>query len=385
MRVAVLPGLRFNGSQVLASLNKLTLDVNVYTTSRFKQWSFLSRSNYQFIPMPFTMMQRTTGIMRKTWMKEFDAKFFDKCSKLSFGKEPMVVHGWATFSLESGKQAKRKDGFYFLERACPHIEFQNQLLIEEASVLGVGLAKNSDAFVDRALEEYEACDKIVLPSNYSLNSFLDRGFPMEKLVKAPLNSNFQPKLGEANIHKPKDAPFVVGFVGGNILRKGLVYLIQAWQDLKLTNAVLKLKITKKELEKVSALLSKINSDPSIEIIGYVHDMETFYRGCDVFCLPSIDDGFGMVVFEALGCGVPVIVSENAGASEMLSNQHCSDVVKVRDVMQISEAIHKYYVGRELLENAKQEAVKFFGEVTAIDYHFNSMRDLYKGVVDEQIK
>jgi glycosyltransferase involved in cell wall biosynthesis len=114
-------------------------------------------------------------------------------------------------------------------------------------------------------------------------------------------------------------------------------------------------------------------------------METFYRECDVFCLPSIDDGFGMVVFEAMGCGVPVIVSENAGASEMLSNKHCSDVVEPRNVVQISEAIHKYYVQRELLENAKHEAVTFFREVTAVDYHFNSMKDLYKDVFDDHIK
>ena len=385
MRIALLPGLRFNGSQVSSSLKKLMLDVDVFTSSRFKQWSHLNRSNYHFIPMPFTVIQRTTGIMRKTWMKEFDARFFDKCSRSSLGKKAAVVHGWATFSLESGKRAKRNGGFYFLDRACPHIEFQNQLLDEEASHLGMTFTKSSNAFVDRALEEYDACDKIVLPSDYSLNSFLSRGFPKEKLIKAPLSSNFQPKLIGTYNSKPKDALFVVGFVGGNILRKGLIYLIHAWQNLKLNNAVLKLKISQKELERIPHLLSKINSDPSIEIIGYIQDMETFYRQCDVFCLPSIDDGFGMVVFEAMGCGVPVIASKNAGATEMLSNQHCSDVVEPRNAVQITEAIYKYYADRELLENAKKEAATFFEKVTAVDYHFNAMKDLYKDVIDDHIK
>jgi len=178
---------------------------------------------------------------------------------------------------------------------------------------------------------------------------------------------------------------VVGFVGGNVLRKGLIYLILAWQRLSLKDAVLKIKISYQQLEKIPHLLSKIRSDPSIEIVGYVKDMGMFYRECDVFCLPSIDDGFGMVVFEAIGCGLPTIVSKNAGSSEMLSNSHCCDVVEPRNVEQISEAIYKYYSDRELLEYAKNEAGLLFKKVNAVDHHFNAIKELYKDVVDEHIK
>ena len=381
MRIAMLPGLRFQGPQVLSSLKKLKLNVDVYSSARQKHWPDETSRHYKFIPMPFTILQRTTGIIRNKSMKEFDARFFDNCSKYLLDKTANIIHGWATFSLESGKYSKRRGGFYFLERACPHIHFQTQLLKEEADILGVQYKKSSDAFIERTLEEYEVCDKIIVPSDYSLKSFISVGFPEEKLIKAPLGPNFKPKLKEIYTERLSQTPFVVGFIGGNALRKGLTYLVEAWQKLKLKKAVLKLKISKKELERYPNLLAKILSDPTIEVVGYVSDIEKFYRGCDLFCLPSIDDGFGMVAPEALACGVPVIVSKNAGASELLSNKDCTDVVDAKNAQQISIAIHKYYVDRELLSNAKTEALKLYKEITITDHHFNAMKDLYEEVLD----
>ena len=41
---------------------------------------------------------------------------------------------------------------------------------------------------------------------------------------------------------------------------------------------------------------------------------------DVFVQPSIDEGFGMTVFEALSFGLPVVVTENVGANDLLNSQ-----------------------------------------------------------------
>lgn len=382
MVVALLPGLRFQGTQVLSSLNKLNIETDVYSSSQLKQWSNLYRKNYNLVPMPFAILQRKMGLMRRTWMKEFDANLFDRVSLYKGAKKADVIHGWATFSLFSGQTVKKNGGAYFLERACPHIDFQNELLHNEADTLGMKLNYSSNEFNDRAREEYEVCDKIILPSDYSLQSFIDRGFPKSKLIKAPLNSNFIPKYTATAKNKTSEAPFIVGFVGGNFLRKGVAYLITAWQNLKLHNAILKLKISINELTRIPEYFNKINSDPSIEITGYVDDIEDFYKDCDVFCLPSIDDGFGMVVFEALACGVPVIVSENAGASELLINKTCGNVVEARNPNQLSESILKYYDNREHLVQAKQEAIMFYKKFTKTDRHFAAMKDLYKDYLDE---
>jgi glycosyltransferase involved in cell wall biosynthesis len=47
------------------------------------------------------------------------------------------------------------------------------------------------------------------------------------------------------------------------------------------------------------------------------DMASFYNASDVFVFPTRFDSFGMVVAEALACGLPVIVSENAGAKDLI--------------------------------------------------------------------
>jgi glycosyltransferase involved in cell wall biosynthesis len=46
-------------------------------------------------------------------------------------------------------------------------------------------------------------------------------------------------------------------------------------------------------------------------------LRDFYNQCSVFVLASVADGFGMVVAQAMACGLPVIVTENVGAKDLI--------------------------------------------------------------------
>ena len=48
------------------------------------------------------------------------------------------------------------------------------------------------------------------------------------------------------------------------------------------------------------------------------ELYKFYSQGSVFILPSIQDGFGMVIFQAMACGLPVILSENTGAYDVIT-------------------------------------------------------------------
>ena len=116
-------------------------------------------------------------------------------------------------------------------------------------------------------------------------------------------------------------------------KRNCVYL-EAWKELGLKNAILRLKIEQSELQKVPGLFKRIDEDSSIEIIEYVNNIEEFYHKCDVFCLPSLDDGFGMVALEALACNLPVIISSNAGASELFKEKACGLIVRPKKLQKI---------------------------------------------------
>ncbi|GEM_PF-4568636 len=61
------------------------------------------------------------------------------------------------------------------------------------------------------------------------------------------------------------------------------------------------------------------ADRRVKWAGEVKNIDPFYDACDVLILPSISDGFGIVVTEALWRGRYVMVSENAGASEIIKD------------------------------------------------------------------
>jgi glycosyltransferase involved in cell wall biosynthesis len=62
------------------------------------------------------------------------------------------------------------------------------------------------------------------------------------------------------------------------------------------------------------------------------------RGADLFVLPTLEDSFALVVFEAMACGLPVITTTQAGSSEMLANGVDSVVIPPGNAALLAEAI-----------------------------------------------
>jgi glycosyltransferase involved in cell wall biosynthesis len=379
IKVNLLVGARFQAKLVANFLQKNNIDTNIYTSSPPKKWheESLPKKKIIFVPLIFKIFSIIFRVKAMRRLREFDAIIFDFIASIIMRKSDLL-HGWATFSLISAKKIKKTGGFFILERACPHVLFQEKLLIEEAFSLGIKYSKTSDYFIQRCIKEYELADKIIVPSMYSLNTFIEQGINRNKLELVRLDANFT-KSGRKDYIK-KNNSFIVGSVGGNPLRKGFLYLIEAWQKLKLPKAKLLLKTSESELQNIPILWDKIKDDSSIEIMGYFKRIEDFYLECDIFCLPSVDDGFGMVVFEALACGKPVIACENVGASEMLKHGETGFVVKARDVDSIAKYINKLYDDKELLKIMSKNALEFYDFYQRSDDNYEvSMKRVYDEV------
>jgi glycosyltransferase involved in cell wall biosynthesis len=55
-----------------------------------------------------------------------------------------------------------------------------------------------------------------------------------------------------------------------------------------------------------------------------------FQGADVFVCPSVEDGFGLVVTEAMACGLPVVVSDHTGAADLVVPGETGYVVPYND-------------------------------------------------------
>ena len=361
-------GLRFNAGITALALSNTNFNYKIYTSTPKSKWPLNSRNKVFFRPLPFKILEYLTKIKRNRTLREKDAIIFDNIVSM-YSSDCDIFHGWATFCLKSSKVHKKRGSKFILDRACPHIEYQETLLIEEADLTNSTYNPISNRFMDRCLEEYELANQILVPSNYSANSFLKKGFNKDKIKILRLSANFIPKKRKAFIIKKNN--FVLGTIGGNPLRKGIKYLVDAWQNLKLLNGTLLIKSSKNELKKNKELYVRIKNDTSIRIISYVNNIEDFYMECDLFCLPSIDDGFGLVVLEAMACGIPVIATKNVGASEMIENNINGFVGKKRDVSFLESKILECYSDRDLLKHLSDKAFLSYRKYIKSNNNYNS--------------
>jgi glycosyltransferase involved in cell wall biosynthesis len=243
-------------------------------------------------------------------------------------KSPRVLHSWNGNSYKSFKLLKDTGWRLCVERSCPHNQYQYDILVEEGKALDVAYSQDQVA-LEHAIEELYLADIIVAPSHYSANSYVDPEL-RQKVRINPLGSNVA--YLDRTVKKPS---LRVLMVGNDFLRKGTHYLVEAFKLIRDPRAELWIRGDVPE-----SYQRRIN-DPRITVMPPVlpNRLKDLYQAADVFVQPSIDEGFGMTVLEALGYGLPLVVTSNVGARELLSEQ-VAVTVPIRDPTAIAHAIER---------------------------------------------
>jgi glycosyltransferase involved in cell wall biosynthesis len=292
-----------------------------------------------FVPSPMPILGRILNWNPSGSMDRASTVFFDLGVATLMGS-PDLYFGWATMCLKSARVAKRRGAHFILDRACPHCDFQQSLLERESERVGAVFSREPDWFRQRQLDEYELADAILVPSRYTAQSFPVR--MQSKLVKAPLSGrcSFPNHL---NLHR--NETFTVGVVGGHPLRKGYLYLLRAWKRLALPNA--RLLLRSGSFCGYPGLEAMLKQFDNVELVDSVSNITDFYRRCDVFVLPSIDDGFGMALIEAMGHGCACVTTTNTGASELLTRGQDALIVEPANEDHLGDSILRLYESEEL--------------------------------------
>jgi len=263
-----------------------------------------------------------------------------------------------------------------LDRACPHVHVQQALLAREADRVGFRFRPQPTWLVDRQIEEYALADAILVPSEYTRSSF-----PPElqsKLVLAPLLG----RIAGAPVATPSTrSTFTVGVIGNSPLRKGYLYLLRVWKKLALPDAQLLIRCAG-GFDDYPALKQLLRELPNVSLVPYISDLSAFYRGLDAFALPSVDDGFGMALFEALASGVPVIATHACGAAELLADGVDSLLVPPANEDALADAILRLYESNELRRSVGEAGAATARRVQASRVYETTVRDLAAGLAHQ---
>jgi glycosyltransferase involved in cell wall biosynthesis len=265
--------------------------------------------------------------------------------------------GWSGFSERGLRRASSLGAVTILERGSAHIECQRDLLIEEYKRWGVPPELPHESVVEKELREYALADYVSVPSSFARQSFLDKGFPAERLLTSSYGvdtTSFRPEAGPGG-------PFRVIFVGSMTLRKGVQYLLKAFSELRLQNA---------ELWLVGALTPDLEGlfreyDGMFRYFGPVRHsrLPDLFAQCSVFALCSIEEGQALVLTQAMSSGLPVICTPNTGGGDLVDDGVNGFIVPIRDVHALQEKLLLLYERPELCramgDNASRRAASDF--------------------------
>jgi glycosyltransferase involved in cell wall biosynthesis len=188
-------------------------------------------------------------------------------------------------------------------------------------------------FLDEKLE-FDQVDYIYVNSDFCRQTFIDEGVSSEKLRMLPRgfdSKRYYPV-------EKKDDVFRVIFVGQLLVRKGLKYLLEAWVQLGLHKA--ELLIVGSMMDEVRALVSPYLERSDIKHVGFIPDPVAAYQSSDLFVLPTVDEGSAKVTYEAMACGIPVIVTHNAGS--LAKDGEDGYIVPIRSSQALAEKILYLY-------------------------------------------
>ena len=311
---------------------------------------------------------RVPGLRRGPWFY-WKGEWFDRWASRQL--EPCdVLFGWSGFSLKTIRRARELGALTVLVRGSAHIVVQKQLLEDEMRSFGYQANLVDSRIVEKELREYELADFISVPSQFARRSFLEQGLAEGKLLVWPLGvdiAQFQP----AETPSPP-GHFRVLYVGEMSLRKGVPYLLEAFRRAALPGA--ELLLAGGVARHFAPFMRRL--PPATRHLGIVRypRLQELYRSASVFVLPSVEDGFGMVVPEAMASGLPVIVSANAGTADAVRPGVCGFIVPARDPHALAECLVRLHsdpdlrlrMGREARQRALEFTWDHFGAAAAAD-------------------
>ena len=302
MKINIVSPGRFHVMDLARELDRQGFDVRFYSfvpDSRAIKFGLRKECNVSlfFFMAPFLLLQRFMPSMKIATIKVQDwltGILMRPCDVL------IAMSGNYVFSL---RQAKHKGGgrcTVILERGSKHILEQKRILETIPSLKGTKPVP--DINVKRELEGYELADYISIASQHVLRSFVERGFPKEKLFVNPYGvdlHDFHPE--------PAEKEYDMVMVGGWNYRKGVDLLTQACRELKLSllhvGGIGDMPFPKDERFR--------HIDP-VDQKQLIH----YYNKGHIFALASREEGMAMVQMQAIACGLPIVCSMHTGGSDI---------------------------------------------------------------------
>lgn len=307
---------------------------------------------------------KSTAVQDAIYQRDVD---FDQyvARKLKQSKSD-VFWGFQGSCRDSLQTANMLGKLSICELATAHVVAAKRILGEETklhpewadSIDNVVFPKD---YEKRLEEEPHHADIVVAASTFTMDSLQEVGIKKQNIIKLPLgfdSAHIPYKLKEKSDIITR--PLRLLYVGTVTQRKGIKYLLEAMKQLPKNVA---------DLHIIGGIQG------SGKGLKYYKNYFTYhppinqkslfqkYSQYDALILPSIFEGFGLVIVEAMAAGLPVITTPHTFGPDIIENGKNGYIIPVRDIIALVKAIGKLSVLSEeeyleMRKNARASALSY---------------------------
>lgn len=167
-------------------------------------------------------------------------------------------------------------------------------------------------------------------------------------------------------------------------RKGIDFLIRSFAMLLSSRKDICLRISgtgdEQYVESLLNLSRELGISENVEFLGLVPDLKTEYVNANLLVYPSVHEIFGLVPFEALLCGTPVIVTDDCGCGDIIGGKDMGYLVKYGDIEGLADMISRVFSEYDVALEKTECGKVYIRNELAWDRVVERYVDLYCGVM-----
>ena len=262
---------------------------------------------------------------------------------LPWPRKAKAVYAYEDGACLTFRRAQRVEFHRVWDLPLPHHRFIRDMFSAEMNrwpdaVVGAP-PHEPDWKIDRKDEELRLATAVSVASAFTRSTLPDETADRPVIV---VPYGFPVDRFDSKLRSPSQK-FTVLSVGSQDLRKGTPYLLEAWRLAALRDARLvlvgRMSLSKRFLAKYQGLYEHIPYVPRAGLMRYYHD-------ADVLAFPTLGDGFGLVIAEAMSCGTPVITTRCGGGPECIVDGENGWIVPERSIDALVETLRAAYHDRD---------------------------------------
>ncbi len=284
--------------------------------------------------------------------------------------------------------------FRILKEKAPHIKRIQDVSIANRAFMKVNYEKDIERTGDLRLkkeqinlwnsnilkrnkEELDLTEYFIVASNMSKHSLMFSGIKEEQIYIIPYGVEFD-KFPYC-CRKNSNGRLHLIYVGQITFRKGLHHLLRIIStEFKKTCDLSIIGFYNKSNE----LYQEYKNRGNIKFVGFVNHMNLvdYYHSSDLFVFPTLGEGFGLVILEAMSSGLPCLVSDLAGGDDAVDNGKNGFVFKAGDDKDFSSKLQWFVDNRERLAEMSKYSSSHVRKYTW-DIYYKNIQQTIRNIVN----